>query len=86
MPQLALFHARRAIERANPKASARERDLIFLETHYGPELAAAVRDYLEQIGWDKQPPAPPLPAEIAERTGAKYREALRLLTGRDLPN
>ena len=45
-----------------------------------------VRDYLEQIGWDKQPPAPPLPAEIAERTGAKYREALRLLTGRDLPN
>ena len=45
-----------------------------------------VRDYLEQIGWDKRPPAPPLPAEVAERTAAKYREALRLLTGRDLPN
>ena len=46
--QLALFHARRAIERAYPEASARERDIIFFETHYGPELAAAVRDYLEQ--------------------------------------
>ena len=48
LTQLALFHARRAIERANPEASARERDIIFLETHYGSELAAAVREYLEQ--------------------------------------
>lgn len=48
LTQLALFHARRAIERANPEASAREREIIFLKTHYGPEMAAAVRDYLEQ--------------------------------------
>jgi phosphoribosylaminoimidazole-succinocarboxamide synthase len=43
-----------------------------------------VRDYLEQIRWDKQPPAPPLPAEVAQKTSDKYREAYRLLTGRDL--
>ena len=43
-----------------------------------------VRDYLEKIGWNKQPPAPELPDEIAKATGAKYVEALRLLTGRDL--
>jgi phosphoribosylaminoimidazole-succinocarboxamide synthase len=43
-----------------------------------------VRDYLEKIGWNKQPPAPELPAEIVAATRAKYREAHRLLTGRDL--
>src|SRR5262245_2717197 len=43
-----------------------------------------VRDYLERIGWNKQPPAPELPAEIVEATSAKYKEALRILTGRDL--
>jgi phosphoribosylaminoimidazole-succinocarboxamide synthase len=43
-----------------------------------------VRDYLERIGWNKQPPAPELPAEIVEATSAKYREALRILAGRDL--
>lgn len=40
-----------------------------------------VRDYLESIGWDKTPPAPELPAEIAEKTAAKYHEALVQLTG-----
>lgn len=40
-----------------------------------------VRDYLETLDWDKRPPAPSLPAEIAERTAAKYREALDRLTG-----
>jgi phosphoribosylaminoimidazole-succinocarboxamide synthase len=39
-----------------------------------------VRDYLESIGFDKQPPAPELPSEIVEKTTEKYREALRLLT------
>ena len=39
-----------------------------------------VRDYLETLDWDKNPPAPPLPAEIAEATAAKYREALHRLT------
>jgi len=43
-----------------------------------------VRDYLEKIGWNKQPPAPDLPAEIVAATRAKYREAYRLLTGREL--
>jgi phosphoribosylaminoimidazole-succinocarboxamide synthase len=43
-----------------------------------------VRDYLEQIRWNKQPPTPALPAEVASRTSEKYVEAYRLLTGRDL--
>jgi phosphoribosylaminoimidazole-succinocarboxamide synthase len=43
-----------------------------------------VRDYLEKIGWIKQPPAPELPDDIVKATSAKYVEALRLLTGRDL--
>jgi len=43
-----------------------------------------VRDYLEKIGWNKQPPAPELPDEIVRATSAKYIEALRSLTGRDL--
>lgn len=43
-----------------------------------------VRDYLETLDWDKRPPAPPLPEAIVERTYAKYLEAFRLLTGRDL--
>jgi phosphoribosylaminoimidazole-succinocarboxamide synthase len=38
------------------------------------------RDYLTSIGWNKKPPAPALPAEIAEKTAAKYREALERLT------
>jgi phosphoribosylaminoimidazole-succinocarboxamide synthase len=43
-----------------------------------------VRDYLESIRWNKQPPAPGLPAEVAARTAAKYKEAYRVLTGREL--
>jgi len=43
-----------------------------------------VRDYLESTGWDKKPPAPPLPPEVVASTSARYREALRLLTGRGL--
>jgi phosphoribosylaminoimidazole-succinocarboxamide synthase len=43
-----------------------------------------VRDYLEEIRWNKQPPAPSLPAEVARRTSEKYLEAYRQLTGRDL--
>ena len=44
-----------------------------------------VRDYLERIGWNKQPPGPQLPAEVVAATQAKYREAYRLLTGHELP-
>ncbi len=43
-----------------------------------------VRDYLESLGWNKQPPPPPLPAEVIARTSEKYREAYRLLTGKAL--
>jgi phosphoribosylaminoimidazole-succinocarboxamide synthase len=43
-----------------------------------------VRDYLESISWDKQPPVPSLPAEVVLRTRDKYLEAYRLLTGRAL--
>ena len=43
-----------------------------------------VRDYLETITWNKQPPAPPLPAEVASATTARYLEAYRLLTGEEL--
>ena len=40
-----------------------------------------VRDYLESLTWDKQPPAPSLPAEVIAKTAAKYREAEQRLTG-----
>ena len=40
-----------------------------------------VRDYLELLHWNKQPPPPPLPPEVVEKTSEKYREAYRLLTG-----
>lgn len=43
-----------------------------------------VREYLESIGWDKQPPAPPLPEEVAQATSRRYIKAYKLLTGRDL--
>jgi phosphoribosylaminoimidazole-succinocarboxamide synthase len=43
-----------------------------------------VRDYLESIHWNKQPPAPALPEDVARRTGEKYKEAYRALTGRSL--
>jgi phosphoribosylaminoimidazole-succinocarboxamide synthase len=42
-----------------------------------------VRDWLEQSGWDKEPPAPPLPEDIAEKTAEKYWEAYRRLTSGD---
>ena len=43
-----------------------------------------VRDYLEDITWNKQPPVPSLPEEVVQRTREKYIEAFRLLSGRDL--
>ena len=44
-----------------------------------------VRDYLETLDWDKTSPGPALPAEIAEKTAAKYFDAYRRLTGEELP-
>ena len=43
-----------------------------------------VRDYLESIKWDKKPPAPELPPDVARNTSEKYQEAYRLLTGKPL--
>src|SRR3954447_19979479 len=53
----------------------------------GPQVSfdkQFVRDYLETLDWNKQPPAPPLPDEVVRKTSAKYTEAYRRLTGRDL--
>ncbi len=44
-----------------------------------------VRDYLETLDWDKTYPGPELPAEIVEKTTAKYFDAYRRLTGQELP-
>ena len=44
-----------------------------------------VRDYLESIKWNKQPPAPGLPPEVAAKTSEKYVEAYTQLTGHPLP-
>lgn len=43
-----------------------------------------VRDYLETLDWNKQPPAPPLPEDVIAKTSAKYHEAYRRITGRTL--
>ena len=45
-----------------------------------------VRDYLETLDWDKNPPAPRLPKNVIEKTSAKYLEAFRRLTGTELAN
>ncbi len=53
----------------------------------GPQLSydkQYVRDYLESIQWNKKPPAPPLPNDVADRTSEKYRLAYRVLTGKEL--
>jgi len=43
-----------------------------------------VRNYLEQLGWTKIPPAPKLPEEIVKRTSERYLQAYKMLTGKDL--
>jgi phosphoribosylaminoimidazole-succinocarboxamide synthase len=43
-----------------------------------------VRDYLERIGWNKQPPGPELPVDVVKATQAKYREAYEKVTGHPL--
>ena len=45
-----------------------------------------VRDWLTAQGWDREPPAPPLPQEVVARTSDRYREAYRRLTGQELPS
>ena len=43
-----------------------------------------LRDYLESLGWNKQPPPPPLPADVIANTRARYLQALQTLTGKEL--
>jgi phosphoribosylaminoimidazole-succinocarboxamide synthase len=43
-----------------------------------------VRDYLESVAWNKQPPAPPLPDDVVRKTSEKYRDAYRLLAGKPI--
>jgi phosphoribosylaminoimidazole-succinocarboxamide synthase len=43
-----------------------------------------VRDYLERIRWPKTPPGPTLSPDVVAATRAKYREAYRILAGREL--
>ena len=43
-----------------------------------------LRDYLSSLDWDKTPPPPPLPADILERTEARYLESLKRITGKGL--
>ncbi len=43
-----------------------------------------VRNYLESIGWNKQPPAPPLPEDVVMKTSEKYVQAYEMLTGKKL--
>jgi phosphoribosylaminoimidazole-succinocarboxamide synthase len=56
------------------------------QTEYRPGISPPsfdkqyVRDYLTEIGWNKQPPAPELPPEVVRKTSEKYVEALRRLT------
>lgn len=45
-----------------------------------------VRDWLESTGWNKVAPGPELPADVAQKTADKYREAYRKLTGNELPS
>jgi len=58
--------------------------------HYSPGGPQAsfdkqfVRDYLERMQWPKTPPGPELPPEVVEATRAKYREAYRILAGREM--
>jgi phosphoribosylaminoimidazole-succinocarboxamide synthase len=59
-------------------------------SEYSPGIAQPsfdkqyVRDYLERIGWNKQPPAPALPADVVAATTGKYREAYQRITGHAL--
>jgi len=45
-----------------------------------------VRDYLESIRWNKQPPAPSLPDDVCRKTSEKYIQAYKILAGRELPS
>ena len=68
-PDSSRFWPREAYRAGGPQAS--------LDKQY-------VRDYLESVAWNKQPPAPALSPEVATQTASKYLEIFQLLTGRPL--
>jgi excinuclease UvrABC ATPase subunit len=83
-----------AIDQTNPVRSSRSTvgTMTELNDHLKLLYARAaqlfdkqfVRDYLETLDWDKRPPVPSLPADVIEKTSAKYREAFLRLTGSEL--
>jgi phosphoribosylaminoimidazole-succinocarboxamide synthase len=56
---------------------ARKGSLVPLDKQY-------VRDYLTRIGWNREPPVPPLPPEVVSATRERYLETYRRLTGREM--
>jgi phosphoribosylaminoimidazole-succinocarboxamide synthase len=54
-----------------------EGNLVSLDKQY-------VRDYLEESGWNKEPPPPALPEEVVQKTSERYLQAFKMLTGKDL--
>ncbi|MDR7420482.1 MAG: phosphoribosylaminoimidazolesuccinocarboxamide synthase, partial [Armatimonadota bacterium] len=52
--------------------------------HLVPFDKQFVRNYLIEIGWNREPPAPALPADVIEATRARYLETFRRLTGKEI--
>jgi phosphoribosylaminoimidazole-succinocarboxamide synthase len=72
-------------EALTPDSSRFWDDAGYEEGHKQPSFDKQfVREYLETLDWDKQPPAPPLPADIASATSERYLKAYELLTGKKL--
>jgi len=88
------FHKRGKVRDVYEKASeyALGRGVIIADTkfEFGPGKAQVsfnkqfARDYLENIDWNKAPPAPQIPTEIIEKTSLKYLEAYQRITGKTL--
>jgi hypothetical protein len=65
------------------KIICRQKRIVF-RLCFPPIIVVALGDYLTTSGWNKMPPAPELPSKVVEQTRAKYLEAYKLLTGKDL--
>jgi phosphoribosylaminoimidazole-succinocarboxamide synthase len=73
-------------EALTPDSSRFWDESIYTPGHAQPSYDKQyLRDWLEASGWNKAPPAPPLPSEVVARTAEKYREAYRRLVGAPLP-
>ncbi len=72
-------------EALTPDSSRFWEEAIYTPGHSQPSYDKQfVRDWLEQTGWNKEPPGPELPADVVERTAEKYREAYTRLVGAPL--